>query len=130
MVRAHADGVPKTPGLGRDNLTLENGHNTASREGGAITHNVGGRLTVSDSTLADNAGKNGGAIDNNDATSGASLSIIDSTLTGNSAPDGGAIDNDDHSVTLAPQAAPGPPAHRGPPGRCPGRAPDTSPADT
>jgi len=79
-----------------EGLTLENGHNTAGHEGGAITHNVGGRLTVSDSTLADNAGKNGGAIDNNDATSGASLTIIDSTLTGNSAPDGGAIDNDDN----------------------------------
>src|ERR1700728_1716289 len=29
-----------------------------------------------------------------------------------------------------PRHQPGPPAHRGPPGRCPGRAPDTSPADT
>jgi hypothetical protein len=79
-----------------EGLTLENGHNTAGHDGGAITHNVGGRLTVSDSTLTGNLGSDGGAIDNNDATSGASLTVTDSTLTGNSAPDGGAIDNDDN----------------------------------
>ncbi|HWE59968.1 MAG TPA: choice-of-anchor Q domain-containing protein [Solirubrobacteraceae bacterium] len=88
-----------------DGLTLENGYNTALPNGyggGAITHNVGGQLTVSDSTLADNTGENGGAIDNNDATSGASLTITDSTLTGNSAPDGGAIDNSDNNASGGP----------------------------
>jgi hypothetical protein len=88
-----------------EGLTLENGYNTALPNGyggGAITHNVGGQLTVSDSTLADNTGENGGAIDNNDATSGASLTITNSTLTGNSAPDGGAIDNSDNGATGGP----------------------------
>jgi Big-like domain-containing protein len=85
-----------------DGLTLENGYNTASYGGGAITHNVGGQLTVSDSTLADNTGDNGGAIDNNDATSGAALTITESTLTGNSAPDGGAIDNSDNGANGGP----------------------------
>ena len=88
-----------------EGLTLENGYNTALPNGyggGAITHNVGGQLTVSDSTLADNTGENGGAIDNNDATSGASLTITDSTLTGNSAPDGGAIDNSDNGANGGP----------------------------
>lgn len=79
-------------------LTLENGYNTASYGGGAITHNVGGLLAVEDSTLSDNTAENGGAIDNNDATSGASLTVTDSTLTGNSAPDGGAIDNNDNNA--------------------------------
>jgi hypothetical protein len=83
-------------------LTLENGYNTAGHGGGAITHNVGGTLTVSDSTLTDNTGENGGAIDNDDATSGASLIITDSTLTGNSAPDGGAIDNGDNNAGGGP----------------------------
>ncbi len=85
-----------------DGLTLENGYNTASYGGGAITHNVGGQLTVSDSTLSDNTGENGGAIDNNDATSGASLAITGSTLTGNFAPDGGAIDNSDNGASGGP----------------------------
>jgi hypothetical protein len=85
-----------------DGLTLENGYNTASYGGGAITHNVGGQLTVSNSTLSDNTGENGGAIDNNDATSGAGLTITDSTLTGNSAPDGGAIDNSDNGANGGP----------------------------
>lgn len=85
-----------------DGLTLENGDNTAAYGGGAITHNVGGQLTVIDSTLADNTGSNGGAINNDDGTSGAALTIADSTLTGNFAPDGGAIDNNDHSGGAGP----------------------------
>ena len=82
-----------------DGLTLENGYNTAPYGGGAITHNVGGQLTVNNSTLSDNTAENGGAIDNNDATSGASLAINGSTLTGNFAPDGGAIDNSDNGAS-------------------------------
>ena len=94
------DGLLDVTGTGAEitltGLLLENGNAPAGDFGGAINHNAGGQLTVNDSTLLDNVGQNGGAIDNNDATSGASLVVTNSTFVGNSAPDGGAIDNNDN----------------------------------
>jgi hypothetical protein len=96
-----SDGLINITGVGPvvtvTDLLLENGNATSGDVGGAINNNAtSGQLTVDDSTLLDNTGQNGGAIDNSDNTFGASLTVANSSLIGNSAPDGGAIDNNDN----------------------------------
>ncbi len=75
-------------------VTIQNGHGTY---GGGIS-NIGGTLTVTDSTFSGNSAAEGGAIDNADTESSPRnadgiLTVTDSTFSGNSAAEGGAIDN-------------------------------------
>jgi len=83
-------------------VTIQDGDNTATAEGGGIHNGNGGTLTVTGSTFTGNqAGDGGGAIDNGDFGGGGTVTVSDSTFSGNSAHDGGAIDNADHSGTGA-----------------------------
>ncbi len=83
-------------------LTIQNGDNTASGQGGAIQNLHGGTATITGSTFTDNSASgpksDGGAIDNADAGSG-TVSISASTFSGDSATDGGEIDTSDNNGT-------------------------------
>ena len=68
-------------------LTIADG--IAEELGGGIL-NMGGTLTVSDSTISGNIAASGGGIFNNDGT----LTVTNSTVSGNYAPSGGGILND------------------------------------
>ncbi len=75
-----------------DGVTIQDGNATL---GGGIENNLGGTLTVTDSTFTNNSATyDGGAIENADYHGSGTLTVTDSTFTNNSATyDGGAIDN-------------------------------------
>jgi predicted outer membrane repeat protein len=68
-------------------------NNAGSGFGGAISNESGGGLYVSNSTFASNNALDGGAIDNNNATSGTVAHVVHSTFTNNTAGYGAAIEN-------------------------------------
>ena len=84
-------------------LTFQDG-NADQTQGGAVSNNAGGDLTVTASTFRNNGSgqrfesMSGGAIDNGDNGGSGTLTVVDSTFTGNqSGADAGAIDNADNS---------------------------------
>ncbi|MGD0394055.1 MAG: Ig-like domain repeat protein [Acidimicrobiales bacterium] len=89
--------VPSGTYVDISGVTIQNGYNTSSGEGGGIDST--GDLTVADSTFSGNSAESdGGAIASGDRSGSGTLTVTGSTFSGNSAAaDGGAIDSGDHS---------------------------------
>ena len=81
-------------------VTIQNGDNSASGDGGGLQNDAGATVAITGSTFTDNtaagADGDGGAIDNADHGGSGTVTISDSTFTGDSAVDGGEIDTSDN----------------------------------
>ncbi len=78
-----------------DGITIENGNNDTTGDGGAIENAAGGAVTIANSTLTGNAADTeGGAVGNGDADGNTgTLTVTASTFSDNTTQIGGAIDN-------------------------------------
>ena len=84
-------------------ITFQDGDNTSTGYGGAISNNEAGTVTISNSTFSANqTAFDGGAIDNGDGGGTGTLSVANSIFSDNTAAgSGGAIDSGDNNGTGA-----------------------------